>query len=103
LRFFVATGDDLFKGLNRARLAVDTQFKVFFRQPVNKTALLVENHHVGLDEFSVNTYNLIRGFLRRRLCGLRGSFRTRQERAEQKRQRQESAKFEKPKHKTRES
>ena len=43
------------------------------RQVFDELALLVENHHVSLDEFSVNAYNVIRRSWRRSLllglCG----------------------------------
>ena len=62
LAFFVAAGSDLFECLDGSWLAVDTQLEVIFGQAVNKLALLVKNHHVGLDEFGVNTYNVILWF-----------------------------------------
>src|SRR5215207_10121931 len=70
LALLVAAGADLFKALNWSRFAVNAQFEVFFAQSVNKPSLLVKNHHVGLDEFGVNTYNFILRFRRGRRLGL---------------------------------
>ena len=81
LALFITARRDHFKSFDRVRLAVDAQFEVFFRQSIDEVALLVENHHVGLDEFGVNAYNLIRRFWR---C-LRGGFGTRQARAQEER------------------
>src|SRR5689334_18078845 len=65
LALLITAGRDHFKAFNRARLAVDAQLEIFFRQSVDEVALLVENHHVGLDEFGVNAYNVILRFDRR--------------------------------------
>jgi hypothetical protein len=66
LALLVAAGRDQFEAFDRSRLAIDAQLEVVFREPVDKVALLVKNHHVGLDEFRVNTYNVIVWLFRRR-------------------------------------
>src|SRR6185437_14256059 len=73
LTLFATAGGDLFEGLNLTRLAVDAQFEIVSREAIDKVTLLVENHHVGLDEFGVNAYNVVRWFLGWRSWGrLRG-------------------------------
>src|SRR6185503_15435009 len=50
LALLVAAGGDLFKGLNRARFAVNAQLEIVSSQAVDKLSLFVKNHHIRLDE-----------------------------------------------------
>ena len=59
LALFVATRSDKFKRLNRTWFAIDAQFEIVAGQVLDEVSLLVENHHIGLDELSVNAYNVV--------------------------------------------
>src|SRR5258706_16360417 len=59
LHFFVDTpGSDLFEKLNLLGLSIDAKFEVTVFKSIYEAALLVENHHVGLDDFGIDAQNV---------------------------------------------
>src|SRR4029079_13794682 len=59
LALFITAGGDLFETLDRAWLAVDTQLEIFRSQVVYKFSLLVEHHHVSLDQLGIDAYDVV--------------------------------------------
>jgi hypothetical protein len=65
LRLFVpAAGGDSIKESNLTGLAFNFQDELIALETVDKIAVLVKNREVGLDQFSVDTHDLVAAALR---------------------------------------